>query len=78
MPVPRFTAEPRNVHPHWWQNSAIILGLPANAFPAAMFGVTPAVLSTAGALITTTSIRDRFHHAEWQRLWLEFHRALSK
>ena len=50
----------------------MIIGLPEDAFPAAMFGVTPAVLSTAGALIATTSIKNRFSNADWQRLWLEF------
>ena len=68
----RFTAEPQHVHPHWWKGSAVTLGLPETAFPDAVFGVTPAVLSTIGALITTTLIRDRFEAVDWQQVWISF------
>lgn len=66
----RFAAEPRSVHPHWWQGSAKVLGLPEDAFPNAMFGVTPAILSTVGALVTTALIRARFTHLEWEQAWI--------
>lgn len=65
-----FEEEPRNIHPHWWQSSAALLGLPEDAFPNARFGVTPAILSTAGSAITTTLIRDRFKDVDWQEVWL--------
>lgn len=32
--------------------------------------MTPAVLSTAGSVITTTLIRDRFEDVDWQEVWL--------
>ena len=34
-----YTPEPRSIHPHWWDGSATLLGLPPSAFPEATFGV---------------------------------------
>jgi hypothetical protein len=65
-----FVEEPRGVHPHWWRGSAAILGLTEDAYPNAAFGVTPAVLSTIGSVITTSLIRDVFKDDDWQQRWL--------
>ena len=61
-------AEPQAVHPHWWAGSAVTLqhqaggggegGSEFSVDPAARFGVTPAVLSTAGALSVLARLRD--------------------
>jgi len=66
-----FVEEPRGVHPHWWRGSAAILGLTEDAYPNAAFGVTPAVLSTIGSVITTSLIRDVFKDDDWQQRWLK-------
>ena len=62
--------EHRGVHPHWWRGSAAILGLTDDDYPNAAFGVTPAVLSTIGSVITTSLIRDVFEDDDWQQRWL--------
>ena len=62
--------EHRGVHPHWWRGSADILGLTEDDYPNAAFGVTPAVLSTIGSVITTSLIRDVFEDDDWQQRWL--------
>jgi len=65
-----YAAEPRSVHPHWWDGSAALLGLEPRAFPDARFGVTPAVLSTAGALTAVASVRQRLEEADaWLASW---------
>ena len=64
-----FVAEPRSVHPHWWAGSAAVLGLDAGAFTDAAFGVTPAVLSVAGAMATTASLATRLG-VDWCDVWL--------
>jgi len=46
-----FSAEPRSVHPHWWQGSSRVLGLLESDYPNATFGVTPAILSTMGSMM---------------------------
>lgn len=65
-----FVEEHRGVHPHWWRGSAAILGLTDDDYPNAAFGVTPAVLSTIGSVITTSLIRDVFEDDDWQQRWL--------
>lgn len=65
-----FVEEHRGVHPHWWRGSADILGLTEDDYPNAAFGVTPAVLSTIGSVITTSLIRDVFEDDDWQQRWL--------
>jgi len=54
-----YVAEPRSVHPHWWDGSASVLGLGAGALSGAAFGVTPALLSTAGARVVLGSLERR-------------------
>lgn len=68
----RFAAEPRSIHPHWWDGSSQVLGLNEDASPDAMFGVTPAIISTMGALVTTALIRERFKNSNWGQVWIEF------
>lgn len=68
-----YTREPKSVHPHWWAGSANLLGLEPDDFRDAAFGVTPAVLSTAGALVTLDCIRralDVREHQHWTDAWL--------
>jgi len=71
-----FVNEPRSVHPHWWEGSAATLngapgkhngGTPSETDASSSFsdssvgfGVTPAVLSTGGALMTLASLREAF------------------
>lgn len=65
-----YIPEPVSVHPHWWAGSAKHLGIPENALAA--FGVTPAVLSTPGVLVTLDILRRRHENAtSWMREWLE-------
>jgi len=71
IPLLRFIAEPRSVHPHWWIGSTGVLGLENGTYADAMFGVTPAVLSTFGARVTTASIKDRIVDTDWYMVWLE-------
>lgn len=66
-----FAAEPRSIHPHWWDGSSQVLGLNEDASPDAMFGVTPAIISTMGALVTTALIRERFKNSNWGQVWIE-------
>jgi len=65
-----FIPEPRSVHPHWWLGSIMTLGLKNDSFADSMFGVTPAVLSTFGAQVTTASVSNQFRDTDWQRAWL--------
>ena len=46
------------------------LGLKNDSFADSMFGVTPAVLSTFGAQVTTASVSNQFRDTDWQRAWL--------
>jgi hypothetical protein len=64
-----YVDESRDVHPHWWDGSSQTLGLEPGAFPAARFGVTPAVLHVAGAQIVVASLRSK-RGADWLHSWL--------
>eukprot|EP01039_Chlorochromonas_danica_P009552 gene9552-10557_t len=78
--LPRVVYRPETwlVHKLWWQGSAALLGLPQEELPSAStaFGVTPALLSTWGALSTLSLLRKRFIKLyntvgdEWEGLWL--------
>lgn len=52
-----YTAEPRAVHPHWWEGSATILSLSPRAFPDARFGVRH-LLRHDTNLLTTSACRS--------------------
>lgn len=68
-----YTHEPKSVHPHWWAGSAKLLGLEPDDLRDAGFGVTPAVLSTAGALVALDCVRRALNargHQHWTDAWL--------
>ncbi|CAM9290634.1 unnamed protein product [Scytosiphon promiscuus] len=52
-----FVPEGRTVHPAWWSSSARALRVEENPTGGG-FGVTPAVLSTAGARLTLDRLRE--------------------
>lgn len=47
----------RQVHPTWWHASAKALGVEENPLGEG-FGVTPAVLSTIGSMLTLQRLRE--------------------
>ncbi|CAM9744429.1 unnamed protein product, partial [Phaeothamnion confervicola] len=52
-----FVDEPRAVHPHWWAGGASTYNL-AKIDDGGGFGVTPAVLSTGGVLLTLARLQE--------------------
>jgi hypothetical protein len=82
-----FVAEPQSVHPHWWAGAAATLdplkggALESSSFDSSLdasarFGVTPAVLSTGGALLNLAKLKEVFHQPgedaskAWVGRWL--------
>ena len=77
-----FQDESRGVHWYWWQGSAAVLGLastsvlspPTSHEPTGDgFSVTPALLSTYGALVTLSLLKRRFYPIggeAWVSLWV--------
>lgn len=51
-----YWSEPWTKHPHWWHGSRKLLGL-AGPPTSAAFGVTPAVLSTWGSMLTVETVK---------------------
>ena len=79
--VALFEDESRETHPLWWQGSAGLLGTPPghqpltalDNSPRSGFGVTPSIISTFGAQITTRDVLKRvdrcFPPSSWPLEW---------
>lgn len=59
----------RGVHPHWWEGSARLLDYDHDDGGKGGFGVTPAVLSTGGALVVLARLREVGGEA-WAEHWI--------
>jgi hypothetical protein len=66
-----YEAEPRKVHAQWWLHSAILLGLEESYDPMGPgYSVTPAVMSTMGALEVLALLRRLYGDETYEDAWL--------
>eukprot|EP00520_Triparma_pacifica_P012352 CAMPEP_0118647660 /NCGR_PEP_ID=MMETSP0785-20121206/8731_1 /TAXON_ID=91992 /ORGANISM="Bolidomonas pacifica, Strain CCMP 1866" /LENGTH=392 /DNA_ID=CAMNT_0006539781 /DNA_START=80 /DNA_END=1255 /DNA_ORIENTATION=+ len=69
--------EERNTHPNWWEGSGTLVGLPVDVNDEALMGdekmgigVTPAVMSTAGAMMAVGRIKAVAGGGGWEESWV--------
>jgi hypothetical protein len=66
-----YQPESRQMHPKWWEGSHEFLSIPSTeSMDNQGFSVTPALLSTYGALVTLEHIRDLYGASQYLEFWL--------